>query len=246
MAKFGRNGAGPVKAAAPGALDRVKALEQFREEILRAMRQTLSAVEARLQSLEEINEALVNLQGRTQVEEEVKRLYIERAEQKSALEQKALEAAISSGRVKEAEVIGDLSLIVMSEVDKEGNKLYPSRSQMLLATIDKEHQAKFRGAKKGDVLETPVGSKLTILDIYDIVPPAQQPKVAATPPAPEGAGTETKPPPVQADLDDETASKLAEDLATLAEEQDAEEAEVEEGLLEDLAGQAAKIVPQPN
>jgi hypothetical protein len=247
MAKFGRNGAGPARPPAPGALDRVKALEQFREEILRAVRSTFAAVEQRLQNLEEISEALVNLSGRAQVEEEVKRLHIERVEAKSAIEQKALDAALSTGKIKEAEVVGELSVIVGSEVDKDGNKLYPSRVQMLFATLLKEYQEKLRGAKVGDVIETPFGSKFTVQIVYDIVPPDQQPQPSPAAqldaPVPEGA----KLPDVAiTPLDEETEAKMVEDLAEIAELLEREEAAVEEQLVEDLAGQTAKIVPQPN
>ena len=56
MAKFGRNAGGPVRSNGPGALERLAALESFREESLRAVRNTFSAIEQRLQNLERINE----------------------------------------------------------------------------------------------------------------------------------------------------------------------------------------------
>jgi len=223
----------------------VKALEQFREEMLRAVRSTFAAVEQRLQNLEEINEALVNLSGRAQVEEEVKRLHIERVEAKAAIEQKALETALATGKIKEVETIGELSVIVGSEVDKDGNKLYPSRVQVLYATLLKEYQEKLLGKKVGDVIETPFGSKLTVQIVYDIVPPDQQPKPAPQERVelgklPEGAKL------VEPSLDEETEARMLDDLAAISDQLEAEATAEEEKLVEDLAGQAAKIVPQPN
>jgi hypothetical protein len=231
MAKFGRNGAGPVRPQGPGSLERLKALEDFRGEILRAVRQTFQAIEQRLQNLEEVNEACVNLIGRTQVEEEVKRLHIERVEARSAMETAALEQALKDGKIKEVETIGDMSVVVGSEVDKDGNKLYPSRVQLLFATLHKEYQDKLRGARGGDSIETPMGSKFTVATVYDVIPQAEQ-----VPPPPLPAGT----PPVDAEpLDAEAEAKLVEQLSDAAAEIEAEAKAVEEQLVEDLAGQTA-------
>jgi DNA-binding transcriptional regulator of glucitol operon len=190
--------------------------------------------------LEEINEALVNLSGRPQVEEEVKRLHIERVEARSAIEAKALDAALNSGKIKEVETIGELSVIVGSEVDKDGNKLYPSRVQMLFATLKKEYQDALRGAKRGDVVETPFGSKFTVTVVYDIVPPDQQPVLPQ--PAVELHPAEQLP----VTLTEEEEAVLVESLASAVEEIDAEKEAVEEQLVEDLAGQTAGIVPNLN
>lgn len=231
MAKFGRAGKGPVPKEGPGALDRLKSLEGFREEILRAMRQTLGAVETRLGNLEEVNEAVVNVVGRAAIEEEVKRAHIERAEAKAAVETKALDAAYASGKIKDAEVVGDMSVIVGSEVDKDGNKLYPSTVQLLFAVLAKEYQAQLRGAKAGDVIETPFGSKFTVSKVYDIDPTkassAQQAQEAVPP-----AGT----PSIEGEpLSPEAEAMLLEGLADAAEQIESEKAQVDEQLVEDLS-----------
>jgi hypothetical protein len=231
MSKFGRAGNGPVPARpqGPGSLERLKALEDFRDEILRAVRKTFNEVEMRIRGTEELSEALVNLVGRAQVEEEIKRLYIDRAEAKSQMEMKALEAAFASGRVVKSEVVGDMSVVIGSEVDKDGNQLYPTRTQLLFATLKPEYQEKLRGAKVGSVIETPVESRFTVLDLYDIAPQAESAQAPSMPPVVATTPVETSP------LSDEEELAVVEQLAKAAEQIESEKKAVEEELLEDLA-----------
>jgi hypothetical protein len=236
MAKFGRNGVGPAKPEKPGALQRVEALEEFREELLRAVRQTFAVVEQRLQNLEETAEALVNKVGRDDVEEEVKRLHIERLEAKSEQEKAALDAAIKQGQIVETDAIGELSVVVGSEVDKDGNKLYPSRVQLLYATLKPEYKEKLLGAKVGEVVVTPFESKFTVLAIYNVVDPKdRKPLVAETDaPVPQAPLAPTTP------LTEEEEAELVEQLAAVAEAVQADAEAVEEALVEELAGEAVK------
>ena len=230
MAKFGRAGNGPVPPKEPGALDRLKSLEDFKSEILRAIRQTFAAVEQRLQNLEEINEALVNVVGRTPVEEEVKRAHIERVEKKAATEAAALEAAYKAGKIVDAEEVGDMSVIVGSEVDKDGNKLYPSVVQLLFMTLVKEYQDQIRGKKAGDVIETPFGSKFTVSKVFNVNPNQAQAVQQAT----EGV-TPASTPQVEAEpLSPEAEALLLEGLADAAEQIESEKGAVEEQLIDDL------------
>jgi hypothetical protein len=230
MSKFGRAGKGPVQPPKPGSIERLKALEDFRSEILRAVRKTFNEVEMRLRGLEEIKEALVNLVGRDQVEEEVKRVYIERAEARAAMEQKALEAALASGRAVEADTVGDLSVVVVSEVDKDGQQLFPTRSQLLFATLKPEFQEQLRGKKVGDVHVTPQESKVTIQAIYNVVP--NPPEAQQAEPAPLPAGT---PPTEGQPLSDAEEEAIVDQLTAVAEQIESEAKAVEEQLVEDLS-----------
>jgi hypothetical protein len=238
--KFGRAGKGPVPpkgTQGPGSLERLKALEQFRDEILRAVRKTFNEVEQRMRSAEEVNEALVNLAGREAVEEEVKRLYIERAEAKSVLEGRALEAGIKAGKLVVSEIVGDMSVVVGSEVDKDGNQLYPSRAQLLFATLRPEYQEKLRGSKVGDVIVTPFESKFTVLAIYDILPQAPPPAGQQVSSEPLPVGT----PPVEGQpLSDEAEAAVLDQLSNAAEQIASQAAAVEDQLVEDLAQEAEK------
>lgn len=237
MAKFGRAGSGPVPSKEPGALERlkelegkVKELEGFRAEILRAVRQTFAAVEKRLQNLEEVNAAVVNVVGRGAIEDEVKRAHIENSEKKAAVEMAALEAAYKVGKIVDADAVGDLSVIVGSEKDKDGGQLYPTTVQLLFPTLMDEYQAALRGHVAGDVIETPFGSKFTISRVYDVNPKFQEAQQADAfvPPA----GT----PPIEAEpLSPEAEEALVEELAAAAEQIESEKDAVEEQLIDDLA-----------
>lgn len=236
MAKFGRAGNGPVPSKEPGALERLKKLEEsvrelegFRAEVLRAIRQTFAAVEKRLQNLEEVNAAVVNVVGRAAIEDEVKRAHIENSEKKAAMEMAALEAAYKQGKLLDADSVSDLSVVVGSEKDKDGNQLYPTTVQLLFPTLLEEYQAALRGHVAGDVIETPFGSKFTISRIYDVNKDYKdaQPAEAFVPPA----GT----PPVEAEpLSPEAEEALLDGLASAAEQIESEKAAVEEQLVDDL------------
>jgi hypothetical protein len=218
-------------------MERLKALEDFRGEILRAVRKTFNEVEQRMRGMEEVNEALVNLAGREAVEEEVKRLYIEHAEAKSAMEGKALEAGLAAGKLAVSEIVGDMSVVVGSEVDKDGNQLYPSRAQLLFATLRPEYQEKLRGGKVGDVVVTPFQSKFTILAIYDILPQAPPAAGQQVPAVPLPVGS----PPVEGQpLSDEEEAAVVDQLTDAAEQIASQAAAVEDQLVEDLAQEAEK------
>lgn len=217
---YGKKIAREAKAASSGALERVEKLEAFRNDVLQAMRQTFGIVDTRLQNTEDVVNALIILVGKEDVEKKVQELQIERLEAKAGTEKAALDAAVTANQVVVADVIGDRSVIVGSEVDKDGKQLYPSRVQLLFPTVKDDYKERLRGAKAGDVIETPVGSKFTILEVYDIVlnPP---------PPAAEAGAREVDVPqseevPTSGDepAEGEVEKQLVEDLAAIAQETD--------------------------
>lgn len=152
-----------------GAVGEVQALKQGQQQILMAVRNTFGLVDARIGELSLQVQALVNLMGEATVKAEVERLQIEEIEAKSALETASFEAAVKEGKLVKAEVVGDLSVIVGTETNAEGVQLHPLRIQLLYGSLKPGFKESYTAKRVGDVIDTPVASKFTITDIYDIV-----------------------------------------------------------------------------
>ena len=124
---------------------------------------------------EEILSALIEIIGTQKVFEEIKKARIEKAEANSASQKEALDKGLAEGTVKAVDEVTDTSIIVGSEVDKDGNVIPPARSQILFASLPPELADLLRAKKVGDVVETMVNSKFTIKEIYEMVLPSPAP-----------------------------------------------------------------------
>ena len=169
-----------------GALERVenlekgfKAIVEDMTQVMQALQQIATSVDTRNGALEDAVNAIIEVVGRKPIEEEIKRARIEKLEARSAREKVAFDAAIVAGQVVPAEVVGDMSVIIGSEVNKDGDALYPLRVQMIYRSIDEDKKDKFKGVKVGTVIETLMGSKFTISEIWDAIIPS--PVAAAEP-----------------------------------------------------------------
>lgn len=224
MNKFGRN-LPPTSGAlaklqqlekrVDSVVEGLKVLDEFRSDILRAMRHTFVVVEQRMANIEDILEAVVYLMGRETVEKKVQELHVEKLEARSAADKVALEAALAEGRVVPAETISETSIIVGTEVDKDGNALHPLRVQQLWQAVQNpEMKTALLGKKAGDVIETSIGTKFTINEVYNIT---MQAKVDAADAKPvEVPVAETDQIPETPPVDEAVEQELVEDLANAA------------------------------
>lgn len=130
-------------------------------------------VEQKFNQMEEFIDALITEMGTDKVFEIIKTKRIEKQEADAAAKKVALEAALKEGQVVVAETVGDTSVIIGTEVDKDGNQLYPTRAQILFAQVKPELAEPMRGKKVGDVVVTPVETRFTINEIYNIIVPTK-------------------------------------------------------------------------
>lgn len=194
---------------------RVDALDEFKVDVLRAMKHTFVVVEQRLQNLEDILEAVVVMLGRELVEKKVQDLHIEKLETRAAADKIALELALKEGRVAPSDVVGEKSVVVGSEVDRDGVPLHPLRVQQLWQAIQSpEMKEKLLGKKVGDVIETSIGTKFTVNEVYDITMKAEA--AAADPRPVEVPVPETTEVPASEPEDAAVEQALVEDLAEAA------------------------------
>jgi len=221
MGKLGRNQS-PTQSGALAKLELFgkqlmalgKNYDEFRQDILRAMRHTFTVVETRLSNIEDIMEAVVYLMGRETVEKKVQELHIEKLESRSAADKTALEMALKEERVVPSEVVGEASIVVGSEVGKDGTPLHPLRVQQLWQAVQNaEMKAALLGKKPGDVIETSIGTKFTINEVYDITMKA---KVEAADAKPAEVPVEETQAPELPAVDEAVEQQLVEDLEKAA------------------------------
>ncbi len=196
-------------------LERLKKLERFRDDVLRAMNQTFNIVDQRETQTEEVLRALIELFGREQVETKVRQLKIESLEAKALKEKVALDAAGEAGKIVATTAVTEQSVIVGSEVNKDGEQLYPTRVQLFFPQLPLDYQKCYLGAKIGDVVVTPTESKFTVKELYEVV---MQPEGVSTQgPATDPAATVAVPTSGDEPADDDLAKQLVEDLTVAAE-----------------------------
>ena len=203
-----------------GILARLAKLEKFQKDILRAMNQTFTIVDNRESATEEVVRALITLVGQDTVEKEVRRAKIEDLEGKSAKQKAVFDEAIAKGKVVPGESVNDRSVILGTEVDPEGNQLYPVRVQLLFGNLPADYQACYKGAKPGDKVVTPTKSTFSISEVWDVV--VKGTEVESTPttglPAVDPAATVAAPTEGDEPPDAELEKQLVEDLAAAAEQ----------------------------
>jgi hypothetical protein len=156
-----------------GMLERLTNAESNIKSIYETDQKNFTVIEQRFAEQSEILDALITLTGMEQVFEQIKTKRIEKAEVEAEGKKAALEKALQEGQIVVAETVGEQSILVGTEVDKDGNQLHPIRAQLLFAQIKKDLAEPLRGKKVGEVIDTPVGSKFTLQEIYDIVIPTK-------------------------------------------------------------------------
>lgn len=148
--------------------DRVGGLEQNLARVLFGINQRFQASDQRLTTLEDLVEALVNLQGAQDVHAFVNEKRVERAREASAKEQASLEEGISDGFVLKAASVGDKSIIVGKYTDVEGKVIEPGRAQLVIPGVQPQFKELLIGKTPGAILDLPNGEKFELTEIYEV------------------------------------------------------------------------------
>lgn len=184
-----------IKKKVPkGAMERIDELEKLVPNLITAINEAVSKLDARLNDLSEVVEVIGDKTGR----EEVVKLLGERREQRdrdnAAKAQEALQKAVEAGVAVAVETVEEKSLLVGVEYDTEGKPVPPARVQLMFNQIKPEVREKLLGKAPGTKVDTPSGGTFEVLEIFNIVdqttvqatPAAtQEPVPEAPPPAPE-------------------------------------------------------------
>jgi hypothetical protein len=136
---------------------------------LQALQGHLMQLDQRISAMEEIMSATTLVVGQEQVSDMVKSRRVEKADARSAAEKAALDVALGEGKVVKTETIGEKSIVVGREKDKDGNDLPPGRVQLLFGQFLPEFQPQLLGKGVGTTVDTPIGGKFEVTEVYDIV-----------------------------------------------------------------------------
>jgi hypothetical protein len=149
--------------------DRVGALEQNLARALMGVQQRFQALDQRTTSLEELVEALVNIQGSEDVQSFVDGRRLERAERLAAQEKASLEEAVKDGYVLPVEKVGEKSILVGKYIGADGGVIPPGRVQLVMAGgVAPEFRDKLLGQTVGKTLDLANGEKYELSEIYEV------------------------------------------------------------------------------
>lgn len=172
------------------ALDRLDELEKALPNIVAGTNNALQNLQNQHQTVTEILDALIEILGPQNVQNIMAANRQKRAEDQAAAEKKGIEDALAKGQIKVAEVISEPTIIVGEEFNKEGVSNVPGRVQVSFLRVAKDFQDQIRGKGVGVSFDIPqTGGKFVVKEIYDVVPPEQQPK----PEVPAAAAPEAAP-----------------------------------------------------
>jgi hypothetical protein len=151
------------------SLERIETLEAGYKSLVEALQGTLTQQAHEISTLKETIAAIKVVVGEKGIDDAIKAARIERAEARSAAEKAALETQLSSGALVKADVISEQSVVVGKEVTADGEVIPPGRVQLIFGQFLPEFQEKLKGQSVGTTVDTPVGGKFEVTEIYDFV-----------------------------------------------------------------------------
>lgn len=155
------------------ALDRIDAVESTINELVSSLNGVIQQLNARLADMSEKLQAVTDVVGVENVTKALDALAQAKAEKQLASAKEALNDALTKGHLVPAATIGENSLVVGREFDKDGNLIPPGRIQLTFSGIKAEFQEKLKGQGFGFTVDTPTGGKFEVLEVYDFATAAK-------------------------------------------------------------------------
>lgn len=155
------------------ALDRIDAVESTINELVSSLNGVIQQLNARLGDISEKIQALTDVVGAENVTKALDALAQAKAEKQLASAKEALADALTKGHLVSADSIGENSLVVGREFDKDGALIPPGRIQLTFSGIKAEFQEKLKGQGFGFTVDTPTGGKFEVLEVYDFATAAK-------------------------------------------------------------------------
>jgi hypothetical protein len=162
------NGKPSMRQTQRSLSERVAGLEQNLAQILFNLNRTFQQANQRIGTVEELVDALVNLQGSQDVQDYVNAKRIERAEALAAQEKASLEAGVAEGFVIPAETASEKSVIVGRYYGADGTVTPPGRVQLVMPGVQQEFREKLLGKPKGTILDLANSEKYELMEIYEV------------------------------------------------------------------------------
>lgn len=147
-------------------------LDQNEEDIRNLVsntRQSLGVMDMKVKTLQEVMNAVVEIVGLDKVQAAIDKQHVDELQKESDIEKKGLELAKEKGLLVAGEAVNARSVIVGHDVDPSGNIMAPGRGQLLFAQVKPELRESMAGKKVGEAIDTPIGGKFVIDEIWDVV-----------------------------------------------------------------------------
>lgn len=149
--------------------ERVDALEGEIPRIIASVSEALNGQAQQAAQLGQVLAAVVELLGTAGVDAKIKELHERKEAQRLADAVKRVEDGVAKGELVPTTEIGERSLIIGVESDKDGNVLPPGRAQVMFDGVRPEFQEKLKGKGPGTVFEVPSGGNFTVTEAYNVV-----------------------------------------------------------------------------
>lgn len=163
------------KRTATDALTRIGELEQGNVRLVAGIQQAFQELTQQftqpISQLTELVEALSSIVGKEKVNEAVDGIRKARVEESAESAKKALDSLVDQGVAVPTTAIGENSIVVGREYDKDGALLHPGRVQLQWSYIKPEFQEKLKGQGPGAKIEAGNGNTFEVVEAYDIVAP---------------------------------------------------------------------------
>jgi hypothetical protein len=159
-----------VRARERNALERIAALEADLSGLMSGVQNALTELERRVMTASEVIDAVVRVVGQETVEASVLAARDERAAAAAVQAKEGLDKALEAGQVVPGTVIGDNSIIVGVESDKDGVALKPGYIQLSMAGVKPEFKEKMVGQSAGFKFDTVDGNTFTVNGVYESAP----------------------------------------------------------------------------
>lgn len=151
------------------ALSRIQALEESIPQIIQGVNGAFGRMGAQVNHLQEVLDAIGEVVGEDAVQNALSDMRLRRAVKEAEEQKAAVDASLKNGDLKVVEVIGEKSLVVGVENDKDGKAIGAGRVQFYFTTARPEFQEKLLGKGVGTTLDLPTGGKFVAQEIYDSV-----------------------------------------------------------------------------
>ena len=171
-----------VRARERNALERIAALEGDLSGLMSGVQSAITELEKRILGASEVIDAVVRIVGQDTVEAAVLAARDERAATQATQAKEGLEKALAAGQLVPGTTIGDNSVIVGVENDKDGAPIKPGYIQLSMAGVKPEFKEKMLGQVAGFKFDTVDGNTFTVNAVYEAAPPKAEAEVPVVTP----------------------------------------------------------------
>lgn len=165
-------------------LERTESLEATLPAMANAIQQVVNQLTSRLDNLDRVIMAVVELTGKDAVAAAVEAAMTKEANEAMDQAKANLDQAVAVGQAVPVATVAIDTLVIGQEVNKDGVVIVPGRIQMAFESFSPEIQALLMGKAIGDVVETPSGNKFTVQEIFKLLPDAVPPVQPTVPQLP--------------------------------------------------------------